>query len=196
MTTNPEAFAAVCLAIITFVFGCTHPLSTSSTPGLAVIRPNTPEDEALAIMRRRPLVAPPVGPGDPCPVTVIHGHQPGPGAGPLHPQVIPPRRALSEFGKIGGWYGTKVYWVVSPDYPGPALIRGRQLDGTQEVRFGEVAQPARELVFSSTLTEHPDGLPDGWRALPSETLVRVPGCFAWQVDGLDFQEIVVFKVDP
>jgi hypothetical protein len=30
-----------------------------------------------------------------------------------------------------GFGGQKVLWAIAPAYPGPVLIRGRQLDGTR-----------------------------------------------------------------
>jgi hypothetical protein len=32
---------------------------------------------------------------------------------------------------------------------------------------------------------------DGYRAVPGSTWVRSPGCYAWQVDGRGFSEILV-----
>ena len=45
-----------------------------------------------------------------------------------------------------GWFGNKVLWVFDrSNYRGPMLIRGRQLNGMNDVRFDEALVPAREI---------------------------------------------------
>jgi hypothetical protein len=34
---------------------------------------------------------------------------------------------------------------------------------------------------------------DGWRAAPTETWLSSPGCYGWQVDGLTFSYVIVFR---
>ncbi|MGH3305584.1 MAG: hypothetical protein ACRDOK_28745 [Streptosporangiaceae bacterium] len=34
---------------------------------------------------------------------------------------------------------------------------------------------------------------DGWRDAPGDTWIKAPGCYAWQVDGLRFSEVIVFR---
>jgi hypothetical protein len=34
---------------------------------------------------------------------------------------------------------------------------------------------------------------DGYREEPGGTYVRAPGCYAWQVDGLTFSEVIVVR---
>jgi hypothetical protein len=34
----------------------------------------------------------------------------------------------------------------------------------------------------------------GWREFPYFTFVRSPGCYAWQVDGLSFSEVIVVRM--
>lgn len=87
------------------------------------------------------------------------------------------------------WGFSKVLWVSSPDYDGPALIRGYQIDGTNELRFERGADPPAEL----RLPEEGGSAPAGWRNWPSHTRVRAPGCYAYQIDGLDFTEVIVFQ---
>lgn len=75
------------------------------------------------------------------------------------------------------WGGEKVLWAVDPAAVGPVLIRGRQLDGPGELAFEDPAQP--ELVLN---TDGYQGQPGGWKDYPSYTRVRVPGCYAYQID--------------
>ncbi len=88
-------------------------------------------------------------------------------------------------------YGVfKAMWAVDPRYVGPVLVRGRQLDGDDVLRFekGEPgfydagrAHPAAELRES------------GGYVHPAVTRVRTPGCYAYQVDGIGFSYSIVFR---
>lgn len=106
------------------------------------------------------------------------------------------------YGKgTSGWGGVKVLWVIGASYTGSVLIRGHQLDGSHEVRFNggldqlflEYANdlaavpplPGLRLVRVSTDT--------GWTDWPSETRLQAPGCYAYQVNGLTFSEVIVFQ---
>jgi len=91
------------------------------------------------------------------------------------------------------WGFSKVLWLSSAGYAGPALIRGRQLDGPTEVRFMEGVDPPAELQFPMEGSGWSPDLEPGWRQLPSYTRVRAPGCYAYQVDGPDFTEVIVFS---
>ena len=86
------------------------------------------------------------------------------------------------------WSGNKVLWVARR-YRGPVLIRGRQLDGPNELRFGLSHVPGREMRLSSVGGRSPGG----WQNRPSTTRLRVPGCYAWQVDGTTFSRVIVFR---
>jgi hypothetical protein len=87
-------------------------------------------------------------------------------------------------------------WLVSPEYRGPVLIRGRQLDGSHELRFGSSGTPTlpAELRIGSEAGLRPDGPAAGWRDWPDYTIVPAPGCYAYQVDGLGFTQIIAFEI--
>jgi hypothetical protein len=82
----------------------------------------------------------------------------------------------------GVWAGQKVLWFVHPRYSGPVLVRGRRLDGAGLVRFGRGVVPARELR-----------LPAGTSEQPSFTRLRSLGCYAYQIDGVGFSRVIVFR---
>lgn len=86
------------------------------------------------------------------------------------------------------WSGNKVLWIAHR-YRGPVLIRGRQLDGPNEVRFGLDRIPATEMRWSSV----GGSSRNGWQNRPSMTRLRAPGCYAWQVDGMTFSRVIVFE---
>ncbi len=90
-----------------------------------------------------------------------------------------------------GWYDLKAIWVVSSDYHGPVLIRAAQLTGAGGIGFSIAVGDAptlEELPLSTG--NRPDGL---WYSLPTSTFIRGPGCFAYQVDGSNFTETIVFE---
>jgi hypothetical protein len=96
-----------------------------------------------------------------------------------------------------GWAYVKTLWVAKRSiYDGPALVRGQQIDGPGEIRFGKGPTPDAEILLPADPVEQPDA--PGWNEWPSDVRIKVGqyGCYAYQVDGLDFTEIVVFEVRP
>jgi hypothetical protein len=87
-----------------------------------------------------------------------------------------------------GWYLHKTLWAVSPEYRGPLLIRGAQLDRPGPVRF-HLGGPLRDAVLwpGTTATRAE------WRYGPNSTALRTPGCYAFQIDGTTFSRVVVFE---
>jgi hypothetical protein len=94
----------------------------------------------------------------------------------------------------GPWGGQKVFWFVRPDYTGPVLIRGRRLGGWQWMRFDRGARPSAEIRVEPGETVTWGGQAPGSRGRPSYVRVRSPGCYAAQIDGTTFSEVVVFGV--
>jgi len=88
----------------------------------------------------------------------------------------------------GKWFGQKVLWMVDPVYRGPVLVRGRQLDGPNELRFDRGLFPPRQMRIL------PSSFPRRGRA--SYTRMRAPGCYGYQVDGLSFSYVIVFEATP
>jgi hypothetical protein len=144
-------------------------------------------------LRRRPLTALRIAPGKPCPLTNETGRVgslAGLGSGPAYPiglhavvtiRMPPPEGWGSE------WSGTKRVWLLDTRYAGRALVRGRQLDGPNEVRFvrgpqwtpQKMLNPIRELWVEGDT--------------PSLTRLIGPGCYAYQVDGRTFSYLVIFE---
>jgi hypothetical protein len=90
-----------------------------------------------------------------------------------------------------GWVGQKSPWLIAPDYHGPVLVRGARIDGTGEMRFAfGTGQHLRTLRVAA----HSGQQRNGWRVIPSLTLVRKPGCYAYQVDGTTFSQVIVIRV--
>ncbi len=90
-----------------------------------------------------------------------------------------------------GWYVLKTLWFATPEYKGPILIRGRQLDGENPLAFGEGPQLLDpQLARGKTLNGG-----HGFRTWPGGTWVRAPGCYGWQVDGRNFSRTIVFRAE-
>lgn len=146
-------------------------------------------------LRRRSLADVRVAPGEPCPVTTESGQVgrwAGLGRGPAYPMgtysiitiLFPPPEGWGQ-----EWSGTKRVWLLDTRYASRALVRGRQLDGPNEVRFvhgypgftaDKILNPLRELRIEGS-------------DAPSLTRIRAPGCYAYQVDGRTFSYLVVFE---
>jgi hypothetical protein len=96
-----------------------------------------------------------------------------------------------------GWSAVQTLWFSAPGYQGPFVVRGQRLgaSGVIEVRPG-----ATGLVPGSGPLIVPAGptanTQDGYRTVPGSTWVRSPGCYAWQVDGRDFSEVIVVDAVP
>ena len=158
--------------------------------------PSTEQETVDWAGLRRPLDLPQLAPGAPCPRTGGKRVAPpfgfGLGDGPAYPTLGPD--GVFNFGggrEDGGWFYEKMLWFVSPDDAGPILIRGGQLDGPNAVRFDEGADPPAELRLDRPAGFSVDA--PGWRTWVAYTRVRAAGCYAYQVDGEDFSDVIVFQ---
>lgn len=94
---------------------------------------------------------------------------------------------LSSSNEVGGWYSFKAVWTSDPSYQGPVLVRGLQVGSTNVMRFGDNNPPDPNLYFTA---------PHGNEFEVTSTRVNAPGCYAYQVDGIDFSEVIVINVQP
>ena len=149
---------------------------------------------------QRAVRIPRLSPGSPCPASEEtslddYGDYGGPrfGPGPAYPTLaLRDGHAFLTY-LIGwgydGWDGTKVLWTV-PRYNGPYIVRGRQLDGTGELRFDQGPTWTNKLHEELRLVG-----PYGFLN-PAATFLRAPGCYAYQVDGRGFSYLIVFEAQP
>jgi hypothetical protein len=148
----------------------------------------------------RPLTLPAVSPGTRCP-TSAGAKVNTVGFGGVALGINDPVRPLGSYtidgvaasgrAQAGAWFGPKTIWYVVPSYQGPVLIRGKRLDGSGPVGFGE--QPTVSALIippGPTLNE----ASDGYRTSPGGTWVMSSGCYGVQVDGMDFSYVIVFAV--
>jgi hypothetical protein len=180
----------VCLAAMS-MFGC------SSSASLKSMSTATGNGD-VASLRSRPLVLPKIAHGQPCPLTTevaTPSADLGPmlGSGPARP-LLGAKAHLGiapavNFGS-DAWGGDKVFWALSAQNVGPALVRGHQLDGDAEVRFDDGALPSLDKVLDPTgMTP----LAGGWYGFPGYTRVRQPGCYGFQIDTDAGATVVVFE---
>jgi hypothetical protein len=132
---------------------------------------------------RRPLDVP-TDAGGPCPITVNAN-------GPVSPHVLDAGVGFRSV-NASQWLIAEVTWTVSGSYTGPLLIRGAMLGGGGALGFGTAMVPYDELQ----LLDPGQGAPrvaSGGRAWITYSRVRSGGCYAYQVDGSGFSEVVVFR---
>lgn len=160
----------------------------------------------------RPLHLPTVAAGGSCPVSPTRHFRGGAGfsgafdavgRGPLFLFAFRGRHAhaLRMTPADRGWLGTKVVWVFGRTYAGPLLLRGGRIDATGGLRFDHYLGaapwprsgrgPFRELLYVRGGLQHTDG--QGLESEPSMVYVRTPGCYAVQVDGVGFSDVLVFR---
>jgi len=147
---------------------------------------------------QRTIRVPTLAPGSRCPATEATGSLGEYGGsrfgpGPAYPTLSARDGHASLAYLVGwgydGWDGTKVLWTV-PRYNGPYIVRGRQLDGTGELRFDQGPTWTNKLHEELRLVGPYAGLN------PAATFLRAPGCYAYQVDGRGFSYLIVFEAQP
>jgi hypothetical protein len=131
---------------------------------------------------RRPLDLP-ADDGGPCPIAVNV-------TGPVSPLALP---AGVGFRRVSGsqWLDAEVTWTAAGSYTGPLLIRGGMVGGGA-LGFGAGAVPYDELQLLDAGLRAPR-VTAGGRAWVTDTRIRGGGCYAYQVDGTDFSEVIVFR---
>ena len=131
--------------------------------------------------------------GSECPITpttrVPSGTGDVAGSGPVYAvgNVIAYGARMS-----GATFPAKVLWVAAPDYAGPALIRGRQIDGPGAVFFSN-SRRVTELRFDLDTRVRAGASDQGWRYLPSTVNVEGPGCYGIQIDGPGWTTTIVMR---
>lgn len=176
------------------------PTQTFDDPRVAEASIAAVDQAAWEAFAARPLRLPELSDGAACPLEspakISEGLGPAVGQGPIYAVSFAgnPVVRLSELTRYAdGYYRLKVLWVATDAYTAPALVRGGRIDRPGEVRFNDgdadLRLSMRSFVFSP-------GVPRTWRQFPSDTDVKEPGCYAWQLDGSTFSETIVFHVVP
>jgi hypothetical protein len=96
----------------------------------------------------------------------------------------------------------KGWWAVGPAYDGPVLIRGQRIDSPGELRFPYDGSSTElrldeDASAGDPQVPHPDGTHDpGWRYRGLQAVVPAAGCYAVQIDGRIFGEVLVMPTRP
>jgi hypothetical protein len=176
----PSTYRQACAAEAQ-AFGCIHV-------------PTGPIPAAL----KRPLHFPvlhagqrcPASPGKPFNNSYFEGMARG--AGPVRVLTGGTRRGVAELinpTSAPPWLALKTLWFSMPAYQGPFVIRAERLGRPGPVALGEGPVMAPLVVPPGPTLN--SGL--GYRTVPGGLWVKSPGCYAWQVDGLGFSEIIVVR---
>jgi hypothetical protein len=100
----------------------------------------------------------------------------------------------------GAWGNGFVMFIIAPAYTGPVLARGQQLDGAHQMLFnGGIDQKSGFTSATPTLLrqmrlEGGSAFGAPWATWLSYLRMQAPGCYGIQFDGMDFHEIIVFRV--
>ena len=179
---------------------CSWTLPGTST-ATATPRPGAP-GAAFAALSKVPLKLPHLGPGQACPVSVPRQLGPGLGTGL---GTSPVYVFSGETVHSDPAHSNKVAYGADPSYSGPIRIRGGRIDGAGQllletfdnkyhgapVKTLDGSNLVQELDLLESHSTFPN-VPSGWRIWPTGTYVATPGCYAWQVDGLGFTELIIF----
>ena len=96
-------------------------------------------------------------------------------------------------------------WISAPQYRGPVLVRGRRIDARGTVGFGSALKPSSELRLPAGSWDEdtelaretwPRAVRNGWRFALENTRVAPDGCYAFQIDGESFSDVVLFGSTP
>ena len=158
-------------------------------------RSATPVSEDVWSTLERPVTAPAVDSGGACPRNPVGRVErvagPAIGDGPVSIQGLGADAtvAIADQGNPGEPVAVPIRLVADPGSAGPLLIRGVRLDRPGTVRFGSDGSESAMRMWGKGESTPPD-----WRVWRESVWLDDPGCYALQIDGVAFSEVVVFAV--
>lgn len=171
----------------------TRPLTTADTSSRSPASPSGTLGSFAPLASEEPLVLPTFS--GTCPRSSGHQVLPnvglGLGNGPAWPVGFGATGTQTLGRSLDGIsYPVKVLWAATHNYMGPIRVRGQRIDqpGTMEFSLDGGVTRAPELNLPADLAQTSD------RTWPSYVFVESPGCYAFQVDGTNFTEVVVFEL--
>ena len=190
----------ICLALL---LGLNLAACSWAGPGSARATPRPgATGSAFVALNQVLLKLPRLTPGQACPLSTESQLGPhlgtGLGSGPVY-------IFNGELVRSDPAHSNKVVWAANPSYSGPIRIRGGRIDAGGQLLLGGPDNNTRaapnktiggtglypELDFLESHSTFPN-VPAGWRLWPSAAYVDTPGCYAWQVDGSGFTELITF----
>jgi hypothetical protein len=172
------------------------------TPPTPAPIPTATQIPLATILRARPLRLPTLPAGSVCPVTPARTVNPGiaeaAGDGPVY-LVDPHETILFLFAQTANsqvWAAQDgVIFLVRPGVEGDVLVRGHQVDGPNDVRFGRGNEPDAELIFK-TPAQARLSTDNDWSVSFNTMRLRQSGCYAIQVDSETASSVIVFSAEP
>lgn len=190
------------------------PVPTEASALVILTTGNAATDIAPAawnILRARPLRLPALPPGAACPAaqgqSVHASFGAAIGDGPVYIVGMGTDGVLHAVRPAAGSRGAAAWgyqfslFIIDPRYQGPVLARGGQIDGGQRLLFnGGLDQlngfsPKTITLLSQLRLESGPGFGAPWPNFPADLRMVTPGCYAIQVDGATFSEVIIFRVD-
>ena len=158
----------------------------------------SPPTGAIPAALNRPLHFPAFRPGQRCPASPGHPIATADfggtalGNGPVRVVIASVgdlRHGVADLSPSSSppWLALKTLWFSEPVYQGPFIIRSKRLGRPDAVALGEAPTVAPLVVPPGPTLNGTSG----WREAPGGLWVRTAGCYAWQVDGLNFSEMIV-----
>jgi hypothetical protein len=141
----------------------------------------------------RPLALPKVASGAACPVSRSR-------TGPVYATHVNPWRVPlpapeNSLATGSGWAVDKTPFLMKKSFRGPFAVRGRQIDGPGEIGFsgpgGRRPFEAMQFAFDRWGLTAANG-ERGWGVI---VWMTSPGCYAFQIDGVTFSRVIVFRVE-
>lgn len=163
---------------------------------------------------RQPFHLPRLPAGERCPTTTgtsfMNSYFGGVGLGtaPVRPDIgnagdLTHGRIMLGTTEDPGWFGIQTVWYSVPSYRGPWSVRAARLSGSGRIELGSEPAPRPKpggSPFSPVAVGAAPGdtinTGDGYRTDPRTTWISAPGCYAFQVSGLGFSELIVFQALP
>lgn len=162
------------------------------------VLPESPAAVLEGALRQRPLRLPELSANGECPRSpwafgLAIGE--GPAYLPIGPDGVINLGGPLAAEQEDGTYRFKSSWFVSPDYNGPLLIRGRQLNGSGTLRLASEgsSEATDELFLPPAIEGQATRDEAGWTSWPVTVAISSPGCYAIQVDGVNVQQVIVFQ---
>ncbi len=192
--------ALMSLLALVGLAGCESALApgpASQTPS-PILLGATRTPSVWIVLEQRPMYVPVIATGASCPL--VPGRQINPslgaalGEGPIY--LV----GLGDHGTVkvpvgrrdGGDYALLALLTAPPGFQGQALVRGRQLNGSMDVRFSGGDDPAPPALWQ--IAPESASMAGGWLTWNVYLHVHGPGCYGLQIDGPTFSEVIVFQV--
>lgn len=169
------------------------------------------QQQIVAQLMQRPLRVPSLTSGQSCPISSYRllsndpGHVMVYGISPvfLSADLIPTKGEILTYGYFplylegpSVWLSTGTWWNIDIHFHGILLFHGKRIDQPGEVRFNYRTDPPDRFWIFSTHDLASVNATKGryYISFGISPRIQSPGCYAIQVDGQSFSEVIVIQV--